>query len=135
MLQEGGCQCGALRISVAPGPSSLYVCHCTECHKQSASAFGISLAVARETLSVTKGEPKSWTRLTDSGRRLRCLFCPTCGSRVWHEPAENPQSARIKGGALDSPPDLSDAIYIWTKSKLAGLEIPAGAKQFPGEPD
>lgn len=82
MDQEGGCQCGAIRFRLSPGPSSLYVCHCTECHKQSASAFGISLVVRRATLTVTQGAPKSWVRRTDSGRSLRCLFCPTCGSRV-----------------------------------------------------
>ena len=41
----------------------------------------------------------------------------------------------IKGGSLDEPPDLSRAVHIWTKRKLAGVVIPEDAEQWPEEPD
>ncbi len=134
MSEEGGCQCGAVRYRIDPGPSTLYVCHCAECRKQSASAFGISVQVERAALTLLSGSPAVWTRPTDSGTTLDCRFCPTCGSRVWHEYGPDSPRITVKGGSLDDPPDIGRAIHIWTKRKLAGVVIPEGAQQFPAEP-
>jgi hypothetical protein len=124
-----------VRYEITGPPRALYVCHCRECQKQSASAFGISLEVARADLHLTRGTPSSWTRMTDSGRRLACIFCPACGSRLWHEAADAAAATlTIKGGSLDEPLDLAPAIHIWTARKLQGVMVPEHARQFPGEP-
>lgn len=130
----GGCQCGALRYVVEGEPLALYVCHCRECRKQSASAFGLSLEVRRADFRVTRGTWKTWSRPTDSGRRLTCAFCPACGTRLWHEPEEATETLTVKAGSLDSPPDLGSAVHIWTARRLPGVTIPEGTKQFSGEP-
>jgi hypothetical protein len=133
-MRAGGCQCGEVRYEISGEPLALYVCHCRECQKQSASAFGMSLEVPRAGLRVVRGTPKFWTRAADSGRRLRCAFCPTCGSRVWHEPEGPSDTITIKAGSLDIPADMSSAIHIWVSRKLPGVTIPAGAKQYLEEP-
>jgi len=130
----GRCQCGAVRYEHSRTPSAIYVCHCQECRKQSASAFGISIEVTKAGLKVTQGTPKFWTRDTDSGKRLRCAFCPDCGGRLWHEPESGAAWLTLKGGSLDQPPDLSHAIHIWTSRKLPGVIIPPRALQYPEEP-
>lgn len=134
-MRTGSCQCGAVRYESGGEPLALYVCHCLECRKQSASAFGMSLAVPRAELRVTRGEPRFWTRPTDSGRRLRCAFCPDCGARLWHEREGPSEILTVKAGSLDDPVDLTDAIHIWTSRKLPGVVIPDGAEQWPEEPD
>ena len=135
-MRSGGCQCGAVRYESSGVPLGLYVCHCRECRRQSASAFGLSLDVPRAGFRVTSGAPSFWTRSADSGRRVVCAFCPACGSRLWHEPeGAASETLTIKAGSLDEPVDLSTAIHIWTKRKLKGVVIPAEAQQFPGEPD
>ncbi len=83
--------------------------------------------------SSERGEVRSWSRRTDSGRILHCHFCAVCGSRLWHEgPGWDVLS--VKGGSLDEPVDLATAIHIWTSRKLPGVVIPQGAVQFPHEP-
>ena len=137
-MRTGGCQCGEVRYESEGGPSELYVCHCRECQKQSASAFGISFIAPRQGLRVTRGAVKFWSRPADSGGRVKCAFCPNCGSRLWHEDEggpETPETVSIKGGSLDDPPDLSTAFHIWTSRKLPGVNIPDGARQFPEEPE
>jgi hypothetical protein len=134
VLMLGGCQCGTVRFSSSGKARKLYVCHCRECQKQSASAFGISLQVPRVGFVVLSGNPKTWSRGTDRGRRLHCMFCGTCGSRLWHEGSPTSETVTIKAGCLDEPVDVSKAIHIWTAGKLPGVVIPAGADQFPGEP-
>jgi hypothetical protein len=131
----GGCQCGAVRYEIIGEPVSLYVCHCRECQKQSSSAFGISVIVKRSDFRVTRGEVKLWSRATDSGGTLACAFCPTCGSRLWHEAIGATDTVSVKGGSMDEPPDLQSACHIWTARKLPGVVIPEAARQFPGEPD
>jgi hypothetical protein len=131
----GGCQCGAVRYEIAEDPLAVYVCHCRECRKQSASAFGISAEVRRATFRLTRGTVKRWSRPTDSGKTLDCLFCPDCGSRIWHEAAGGAETITVKGGSLDEPPDLRRAVHIWTSRKLSGVIIPEGAEQHPEEPE
>lgn len=134
-MRTGGCQCGAVRYEVPDEPHALFACHCLECQKQSASAHGISYIVRRSDLRLTRGKPSSWVRAADSGNRLRCWFCPDCGSRLFHEsePAGD-DWASVKGGSLDQPVDFAKAVHIWTARKLPGVVIPPGAKQYPGEP-
>lgn len=132
---SGTCQCGAVRYECAGEPFAVVVCHCTECRKQSASAFGLSLPVARDGFRLTEGVPSFWSRRGGSGSEIRSALCPDCGSRLWDEPQDAPDIVVLKGGSLDEPPDLSNAIHIWTRSRLPGVIIPAGAKQFPGEPE
>jgi hypothetical protein len=131
----GGCQCGAIRYELSQGPLALYACHCRECRKQSASAFGISFIVPQTALRVTQGAPKSWSRPTDKGHTLDCAFCPECGSRLWHQRRGSTDTLSIKGGSLDEAVDLGKAIHIWTCRMLPGITPSPGAKQFPGEPD
>ena len=129
----GGCQCGAIRYALSAKPLQVYVCHCRECQRQSASAFGISAIAPRAAFTVTQGKARRWTRPTDSGRTLHCRFCARCGSRVWHESPGN-DTVSIKGGTFDTALDLSDAIHIWTSRRLSGVIIPPQARQYPGEP-
>jgi hypothetical protein len=60
---------------------------------------------------------------------MKCAFCPTCGSRLWHQ-IEGTAVVSVKAGSLDEPVDLANAIHIWVSRKIPGLTIPAGARQF-----
>jgi hypothetical protein len=129
-MKLGGCQCGAVRFDLRGSAQAIYACHCTECRKQSASAFGISVIHAPEDLSISAGAPKSWTRMTAKGEPMQCWFCEDCGSRLWHAAGG---IISIKGGSLDNIPDVET--HIWTASKLPWVVIPTAAEQWPHEPE
>ncbi len=133
MVLRGGCQCGAVRYEVSAEPLKVYVCHCRECRRQSASAFGISVIVPVAAFALTQGQVKTWSRPTDSGGVLECMFCIECGTRIRHfNPRQD--SVSIKGGSLDDPVDITSSCHIWTTRKLPGVMIPDGATQFAEEP-
>lgn len=134
-ILTGGCQCGEVRYELLHAPYEIYVCHCRECQRQSASAFGISAMVKSADVRLAKGRLLRWSRPTDSGRMLACFFCPSCGSRLWHGDKEAAAEISIKGGTFDEPLDLSNAIHLWTIRKLPGVIIPAEVRQFETEPD
>lgn len=133
-MRTGSCQCGSVRFECAARPLELYICHCTECRRQSASAFGISFIVPRDSFRLLSGTPRYWARDADSGGKVECAFCPDCGTRLWHQDAADSRTMAIKGGSLDDPPSLSRAHHIWTKRKLEGMVILEGARAYPEEP-
>ena len=49
----GGCQCGAIRYEVIGEPRQVVVCHCTDCQRQSGSAFGMTMVVDEVDFRVT----------------------------------------------------------------------------------
>ena len=132
--QSGGCQCGACRYEFTAAPLALHVCHCLECRRQSASAFGITVTVPAAAFRMVQGAPRQWSRPTASGGITHCFFCPLCGSRLYHLGAAAADEVFVKGGSLDVPPDLSAAVHIWTARRMPGLAIPPGATQYAGEP-
>ena len=134
-MRTGGCQCGAVLYECVEQPTRLYICHCKECRKQSASAFGISFIVPRVNFHLIDGTPQFWARDTNNGPKLECAFCPACGSRLWHQSSGPSETLSVKGGSLDEPVDISNAVHIWTSSKLPSVVISDDTKQFAEEPD
>ncbi|MGB3738810.1 MAG: GFA family protein [Pontixanthobacter sp.] len=129
----GGCQCGAVRYRIAGEVAAGYACHCTECQRQSASAFGISVPVWLNKLHVT-GELAGWTRSTDSGSTTECFFCPTCGVRVYHAGSSRPGMATIKGGTLDDARYIPLIAHIWVASKQDWLKLPDDVPSWATQP-
>jgi hypothetical protein len=125
----GGCQCGAVRYVLRRESIAVYACHCRECQKQSASAFGLSLPFARDELELT-GELASWRRPTDSGSFTTCYFCPRCGGRLFHVSDRNTDRGSLKAGTLDDTSDLEPRFHIWTRSKQPWVQLPADIPQF-----
>ncbi len=130
----GACQCRAVRYSCAAAPASIYACHCTECQRQSGSAFGTSMLVPREAFLITQGSPRTWVRTSDSGRKVDCAFCPDCGTRLVHLPQHSPGMAIVRPGTLDDTSWIRLAGHIWTASRQPWFEVPAGSVSYEQQP-
>jgi len=130
----GGCQCGALRYEIRAEPFSVYVCHCTECQRQSASAFSMSVMVPRDSLVYTKGVPRRFERTADSGRVIASDMCETCGVRPVNHPLANDKVSILKPGTLDDTSWLHPVGHIWTKSAQPWVPIPQDAVIHEGHP-
>ena len=128
VAREGGCQCGQVRYRLDGEPLGLAVCHCTECQRQSGSAFGMSLIVPSSAFQLRSGELKTFTVECDSGRTKTCAFCPACGCRIHHQTFDGILS--LKPGTLDDTSWLSPGAHYWTKRKQAWLPIPDGTPCF-----
>jgi hypothetical protein len=130
----GGCQCGAVRYAIGAAPATFYLCHCTDCQRQSGSGFGTSLQIRTDSLEVT-GATAEFARTAGSGRQMRCTFCPACGTRLWHARAEATGFASLKSGTLDDPTWLRPAAEIFTARRLPWVRTGPAPLQFPGQPD
>lgn len=115
--REGGCLCGAIRYRVTGKPLTLYACHCTDCQKQSGSAFGMSMMFLKTQLELLQGSPRTFTKtFPDDGRQKYGKFCGDCGVRLWGEASAAPQIAILKPGTLDDTRGLVPVGHIWTRS-------------------
>ena len=130
----GGCQCGQVRYRVSEAPLTLYVCHCTECQRQSTAGFSMSMPVPRAGFMITEGQPQTWTRTADSGRTVACAFCPHCGTRVFHAPTRNPAVVNVKPGTLDNTRWLKPVGHLWTRSAQPWVIIPPDVIVFTAQP-
>ena len=120
------CQCGTVTFRASlPKPLAVYICHCTECQKQSASAFGITAMFPAEGMWPLPEEIRpfvgKWTRVADSGNTLECYFCTCCGVRVLHRPILPDGTAKsvisVKGGCVDGL-TLEGAKHVYVRSAL-----------------
>jgi hypothetical protein len=130
----GGCQCGALRYEIRAEPLTLYVCHCTECQRQSAGAFGMSLMVPRPSFVYTRGTPRRFARTADSGRTIESDMCEACGVRPVNHPMANDKVSIVKPGTLDDTSWLHPIGHIWTKSAQSWVSIRTDGVIHEGHP-
>ena len=120
----GGCQCGKVRYTLKAPPLTLYCCHCTECQRQSASAFGMSMRVRLADIEVT-GHVARYVRPADRGSPFLGDFCPACGVRLIHRRDAYGQEVSLKAGTLDDTFWLVPAGHIWARSKQAWVTFGA----------
>ena len=130
----GRCQCKAVSYKITSAPLAVYACHCTECQRQSGSAFSLSLLAERESVVVEEGKPAVWVRQHESGRVIDCVICATCGTRLFHEPRANTKVTIVKAGHLDDTSWLFPVGHIWTRSALAWVDIPQAAINYDMQP-
>jgi hypothetical protein len=77
--QSGGCQCGAIRYEITGSPVAVYACHCTECQKQSGSAFAMGAVIPQEHFRITEGKPKKFAREISPSKTWNAGFALTAG--------------------------------------------------------
>ncbi len=130
----GGCQCGEVRYEVVGTPRKLIVCHCTDCQRQSGSAFGMTLVVNEADFRLTQGEVKTFASKSAAGRAKLGAFCPQCGTRIYHKPEWRPGTVSVKPGTLDDTSGLRPDMHIWISSKQPWVTIPDRVKTHDTNP-
>lgn len=128
----GGCQCGAVRYTLNAEPERVVACHCTECQRQSGSAFGLSMLVNRSDLVIT-GPLKTFTRTADSGYANMGAFCPDCGNRIYNAPGYIEGRVVLKPGTLDDTSWVRPQAFIWMKSSQGWVPVPEGVRCLQGQ--
>ena len=81
---SGSCLCGAVRYSTSAEPAMMAVCHCTDCQKQSGSAFSINVLVPHDQIEVEGDALTQFDIKGDSGENVSRNFCNLCGSPLFN---------------------------------------------------
>jgi hypothetical protein len=135
MKVSGACQCGDITIEGEIDPETVRICHCTDCQKNSGSAFRFNVPIPGKTFKMT-GKPSIYIKTTaESGNPRAQAFCPRCGSPLYTTSVGEGQQASymVRAGILDQRVKLIPKRQIWYRSALAWVTdlgtVPKDEKQ------
>jgi len=131
----GSCLCGAIRYTVDVPVTELRACQCVHCQKTSGAGGSVNAVVPSSAFRITQGAPKRYAALADSGRTLHRYFCGECGSPIYSQRANGPETVVVRAGTLDDAPDMKITATIWTRSRRPWAWVDPASKQSPGQPD
>lgn len=132
--REGGCLCGRARYRLREDPIAFYACHCSDCQRESGSAFGLTMIVRREALETLGGELRQVSVPMPDGREKRAVRCAHCGTRLWGEPVKFPQVRALRPGTLDDPRAFEPWGNMWTASAQPWAALAPGPR-FERQPE
>ncbi|MEM7120093.1 MAG: GFA family protein [Pseudomonadota bacterium] len=122
------CGCGALSFNVSGEPKHVYTCSCTNCQRESGSAFTYC-AIYSDSAVNTLGDPKLWRRsTTESGRWIESGFCPSCGVTVFFRMEAWPNVVGVSVGCFADPGFAQPSQHYWASRKHAWLSVPDGTE-------
>jgi len=126
---KGQCFCGAVTYRLTARPMFVHCCHCTDCHRQTGSAFVLNALIETKHVKA-RGRTQVVTLPTDSGRPHDVTRCPKCETALWSDYGRRGVLMFVRVGTLDKPAALPPDVHIFTRSKLPWVKLPAGVPTF-----
>ena len=134
MQVHGSCYCGAITFEAAVDPARVTICHCTACQNLTGTAYRVTVAASAEGFRLTRGSPKTFIKVADSGNKRAQVFCGECGSHLYaHAAVENPERLGLRVGCLRERSALVPRKRIWCKSALPWSENLEGMQEMDRE--
>ncbi len=135
MRVSGSCHCGAISIEAEVDEAQVAICHCTDCQVLSGSPFR-TVAITSSDSMVVRGEPKTYVKVAESGRRRAQCFCRDCGTPLYAADAESAGGlVTLRTGFLAQRAKLVPRMQIWRCSAESWVDdlsrIPGHDRQRP----
>ena len=133
MPLDGGCDCRHVRYRMATRPLIVHCCHCSWCQRESGAAFALNAMIEADRVRLLSGEVRLVDTPSASGEGQKIARCPRCLIALWsHYAGAGPIVSFVRVGTLDEPDRLPPEIHIFTSTKQAWLQIPAGTPAVAG---
>ena len=107
--------CDTVRYECTAEPVVCGFCHCRDCQRETGSAFGATLFVPANAVTIT-GEVKYYDRVADSGNFVSRGFCPACGARLFEKPKALAGVIAIRGETW-----MTQAGFVHRETSLLGV--------------
>jgi hypothetical protein len=131
MRIEGGCHCGAIAYEAEVDPEGSRVCHCTDCQTIGGAAFRQVVPTLPGALTITKGEPKVYVKIAESGNPRVQAFCGDCGTHIYASNVEGEDKTyNIRTGTSHQRAELVPRFHIWHRSAQPWVATMDGLKKY-----
>lgn len=118
MKIEGGCHCGDIAYQAEVDPSTVSICHCTDCQTLTGSVYRANIPAPVQTFLLLRGQPKIYIKTADSGARRAHAFCGNCATPIYAAAIENPATYSLRVGTIKQRHQFSPKRQIWCRSAL-----------------
>jgi hypothetical protein len=120
MKMTGSCHCGHIAYEAEVDPTTVRICHCTDCQKLTGTVYRASIASLPGTFRLNTGAPKTYVKTAESGNKRFHAFCPDCGTPVYvTAPEPSPSTYGLRVGGLDQRAQLAPPMWQqWCRSAL-----------------
>lgn len=127
---EGGCGCGQVRYRLMSAPMFVNCCHCTNCQRQTGSAFVINALIETDRIELLSGVLDPVAMPTESGRPHDVFRCSKCKTALWSNYGTRPSLRFLRVGTLDHAAQILPDAHIFVRSKLPWVVLPDAAPAF-----
>lgn len=117
----GHCLCGRVTYEVHGKLGVVTYCHCETCRRAQGGAFAVVAPARRKYFHLLTGAD-SITEYESSPGKYRC-FCRVCGSPLWSHRVNDPETLRLRLGAVDGDPGRRPAAHIFVAENAPWFEI------------
>ena len=114
----GGCQCGAVRFSLAERPAAPGVCHCRMCQKAGGAPFMVFAGLPKAQVTWTRGRPTFFAS-SDFAERG---FCAACGTPLTYGRIGGDRIS-FTSGSFDDPTVIVPTEEFAVESRLSWLGL------------
>lgn len=122
MKVDGNCHCKKLKYKAEIDSNQISVCHCLDCQILSGSAFRTAVRIKKTQFRLTAGEPRSYTKLSDSGNPRIMVFCGDCGTQLYGTGiGDDSNTLSLRIGTCNQRAELKPIRQIWTRSRVSWL--------------
>ncbi|MFT3836121.1 MAG: GFA family protein [Myxococcaceae bacterium] len=113
MSATGGCACGAVKFEVTGKLRDVVFCHCSKCRRWHGH-FGAYTRTRKDGFALKEQKGLKWHSINATCRRG---FCQECGSVMFFDDDDSPDTLGITAGVLDDPTGLKPLAHIYLGSK------------------
>lgn len=132
---QGACHCGEIAYEAELDLEKVGICHCSDCQALSASAFRTVAIVSADRFRLTRGRPRQYVKVAESGNPRVQAFCPNCGSALYAtDVGDSPNAYNIRVGTVHQRRDLVPKFECWRQSALPWLPENTSTRKFDKAP-
>jgi hypothetical protein len=132
---DGNCHCGAIRYEAEVDPSTVVICHCTDCQMLSGSAFRTVVPTKAGTFRLLQGAPKVYVKTADSGNKREQTFCSDCGTPIYSGPVgDGAKVVSLRVGTIRQRNHLIPMDQYWFRSAQTWLGALSAVKTRETQP-
>ncbi|ARU04218.1 aldehyde-activating protein [Comamonas serinivorans] len=129
-MYTASCLCGAIALEIDAAIDAVQLCHCRECQKAQGGAFVAVAPVPRDALRLVRGADQLASYSASPGKRR--VFCRDCGSPVYSERLDAPQTVRLRVGLIDGPLAAPVDGHAFTREQVCWFHIGDDAPRHEG---
>jgi hypothetical protein len=117
MKFDGRCHCGKITFEAEADPEGARICHCTDCQQLSGSAFRTVIPTVEDGFRLLAGEPRTYVKTAESGRKRAQAFCADCGTHIYATSVgEGPKIYGVRIGTLRQRDQIVPRLQLWCRS-------------------